>query len=156
MKVGMEEEIFNKEIIQLCHKLSLVKNSWAITGGANHFLRRIVSNINDIDIITNEEGGKEITSILSKYIVKPYRYTISEKIKSHYAVINYKGIIVEIMANPINLINKKWVVNNDWRTQIESFKFRNCNLPLTNLSYEIEIYELLNNTNRLALLLKQL
>lgn len=148
----MDEKIFNKGIITLCKRLSTTKNSWAITGGANHFLRSIVKNINDIDIITSKEGGAEIATVLSNYTVKPYKHTVSEKIKSHYGVINYKGIIIEIMADPINYIENEWVTNSSWKKSIENVKIRNCTLPLTTLDYEIEIYELLNNTERLDLL----
>ena len=56
----MDEKIFNREIVRLCKRLSAIKNSWAVTGGANHFLRKIVTGINDIDIITSKEGGAEI------------------------------------------------------------------------------------------------
>ena len=140
MKVGMDEKIFNKELTNLSKRLSIIKNSWAITGGANHFLRSIVKNINDIDIITSKEGGAEIVAVLSKYTVKPYRNTVSEKIKSHYAVINYKGMIIEIMADPINQIKNEWITNSSWEKSIENVKFRNCTLPLTTLDYEIEIY----------------
>lgn len=148
----MDEKVFNKEIAILSERLSIIKNSWAITGGANHFLRGIVEKINDIDIITNKEGGAEIVAVLSQYMVNQYRYTESEKIKSYYAVINYKGIIIEIMADPINQIKNEWITNSSWKKSIENVKLRSCTLPLTTLDYEIEIYELLDNTERLELL----
>jgi hypothetical protein len=125
---------------------------WAITGGANHYIRRVSNYINDVDIITNFETGLNLASILKKYKIKDFQRAKSEAIDSIFGVFLLDELFIEIMADPINLIKNDWVKNDEWKKHIELIAFEGLNVPLTSLKYEIYIYSLLKNESKVNIL----
>ncbi|HRJ53330.1 MAG TPA: hypothetical protein PLE99_11220 [Candidatus Thiothrix moscowensis] len=148
----MEAKDGINKILKLNEELLPVNGLWAITGGANHFIRGIVSEINDVDIITTKETGLEISNKFLNYIFKNYEYTQSERIISNFCIIKFNGLNIDVMADPVNLIGDKWVVNKEWSNSIEIFNAFGMSFPLTTLKYELYIYNLLGHFDRVRLL----
>ncbi|WP_280541498.1 hypothetical protein [Chromohalobacter sp. 11-W] len=136
-------------ISELCDKLYDVDEPWAITGGANHYIRGIVAELNDVDIITTERGGELISELLKECTAREYSFSECGTIKSYFCVLDYRSIQIEIMADPVNLIKGCWEDNNEWKCEIEDFFVNGHTLPLTTLEYEISIYRKLGNSERL-------
>ncbi|WP_379865036.1 hypothetical protein [Marinobacter sp. M5B] len=133
-------------ISELCDKLYNVDEPWAITGGANHYIRGIVDELNDVDIITTERGGELISEFLKEYTERKYGFSECSTIKSFFCVLDYRSIQIEIMADPINLVKGRWEQNDAWKNEIEDFFVNGYMLPLTKLEYEISIYRKLDNS----------
>ncbi|MDD5359698.1 MAG: hypothetical protein PHI02_05475 [Sulfurovaceae bacterium] len=138
----------NRQLNLLYTELSSVTEKWAITGGSNHFIRKIDNSINDIDIITTAKGGEEITKALEQYLIQEYKFSVCNTIKSYFGVLNYKGIKIEVMGDPINFIKNKWIENHVWKNNIEFVGCKDFILPLTTLKYELYIYKLLKNQSK--------
>lgn len=138
----------NRQLNLLQSELAFITEKWAITGGSNHFIRGIDNSINDIDIITTAKGGEDITKVLKKYLIQEYKFSVCNTIKSYFGVLNYKGMRIEIMGDPINFIKDEWIENNIWKDNIELVYCKSLMLPLTTLKYELYIYELLNNQTK--------
>jgi len=137
-----------KVVYELCDKLSEVGEPWAITGGANHYIRGVVAELNDVDIITNKRGGELISEILKEYAVSKYAFSECGAIKSYFCMLDYKSIQVEVMADPVNLIEGHWEENKEWMGEIEKSNFDGFYFCLTTLDYEIFIYNKLGNLTR--------
>ncbi len=141
-------------IYELCKKLNNTAEPWAITGGANHYLRGMTNDINDIDIITTEEGGEVIAEILKDHTYQDYKSKSSSTIKSHFGIFEYKGFQIEIMGDPKNLINNNWEINKRWVNELEHVICNGYCFPLTKIEYEIYIYGELGNLKKRNELIK--
>jgi len=137
-----------KIISEVCNKLDSIDEPWAITGGANHYLRGVVQTLNDVDILTTQKGGELIAELLKEYTVREYKYSTCSTIKSYFGIFDYRSLQFEIMADPTNLINSSWEENNEWENKIEDVSFNGYILPLTTLEYEIYIYKKLGNISK--------
>lgn len=121
---------------------------WAITGGANHYLRGICPYVNDIDIISDFKTGLKLAESLSFYKIKNFENTKSDTIESFFGRFVVDNLIIELMADPVNLVQGEWINNHEWKKNIEIIDFKNNVIPLTTLKYEIYIYDLLGNTKK--------
>lgn len=137
-----------KVISEVCNKLGDINEPWAITGGANHYLRGVVKILNDVDIITTKKGGELISEILKEYTAREYKFNTCSTIKSYFGIFDYRSLQFEIMADPTNLIKNSWEENNEWKNQIEHVSFNGYTLPLTTIEYEIYIYRKIENTSK--------
>ncbi len=135
-------------IYELCKKFSNTEEPWAITGGANHYLRGMTNDINDIDIITTKKGGEVIAKILKDHTYQDYDLKSSSTIKSHFGIFEYKGFQIEIMGDPVNLINNDWEKNERWVNKLEHVMCNGYCFPLTKVEYEIYIYGELGNLKK--------
>lgn len=144
----MEIQILNTTLRAIIKSLNCIKGKWAITGGANHYIRGIIPYINDLDIITSAETGRKIADQLDAYLVKDYIYTESEKIRSFFGMFEVNQLPIDLMGDPVNLVDSTWVSNPYWIDNIEFFNFSGIDVPLTTLDYEMYIYKILGNTER--------
>lgn len=72
---------------------------WVVTGSLGMALQGVPVEIHDIDIQTDKDGAYEIEDCFFQDVIKPVRYTMSERIQSHFGMLEIDGIRVEIMGD---------------------------------------------------------
>jgi hypothetical protein len=97
--------------------------------------------VHDIDIQTDQSGAYEIEGLFSKHVVKAVYYKVSDRIRSHFGVLEIDGIRVEIMGDIQKLLH-----NHTWEEPINIERFRHwisfegMNIPVMSLEYEHQAY----------------
>jgi hypothetical protein len=97
--------------------------------------------VHDIDLQTDEQGAYEIEEYLDEYIVSHVHYKDSQRIRSHFGVLNINGVKVEIMGD----LQKK-LSDQTWEepVKIEVYKkwveFSGMKVPVLSLVYEYQAY----------------
>ena len=134
--------------------LSMLDIPWATVGGANIGVRCNFYNPKDIDIITSSSGVSIIHEALKEFSKGEPEISECGNIRSNYFKAVIVGFNVEIMGNPSNLIDGKWVENSIWKNSIEIVDVYDFSLPLTSLEYEVKINEALGNKQRVSLVKK--
>ena len=129
---------------KICLRLKKVKNPWVVSGSLSMALQGMNIDVHDIDIQTNQYGAYEIESCLVEYIVEPVRFSTSERIRSHYGILEIDGVKVEIMGDLQKLLN-----NRVWEepVQVEVHRHWLCiegmQVPVLSLEYEHQAYQIL-------------
>ena len=116
-------------------------------------LQGMTVDVHDIDIQTDKEGAYEIERRFSKYVVKPVRYIISERIRSHLGALEIGGIKVEIMGE----IQKR-LDDQTWEEPVK-VELHKCwaeidgmQIPVLSLEYEYQAYLKLGRTEKAEML----
>lgn len=138
--------------LQTLHKIyALLKEcqaDWVITGSLGMALQGMDIEVHDIDIQTDQGGAYEIESRLAQYVVKPVCYLVSERICSHYGMLEIDGIKVELMGNLQKRIGEQWeepVKVGQYRCWIEK---EGMQIPVLSLEYEYQAYLKLGRTEK--------
>lgn len=134
-----------KEIVQHLDGLNCL---WAIVGGCNLYLRDCLPSTNDIDIITSNDGAVLIFGRLEKYTKAKVSHSEAENVRSNFFQAVIEGYTIEVMGNPENKINGRWVRNTGWMSNVEHILVQNMLVPVTTLDYEKHINQELNNWSR--------
>ena len=109
--------------------------------------------VHDIDIQTDQHGAYEIESRLAEYVVKPVRYSVSERIRSYYGVLEIDGIKVEVMGD----IQKR-VGEQTWEESVKVEHYRcwveieGMQVPVLSLEYEYQAYVELGRVEKAEML----
>jgi len=119
----------------LSFELDEVKSKWAITGGANLFIRNYKRKTSDIDIITSKEGLYEISKKLNIEIKNTFTKTETENIRSYFIQHKINGTTIDIIGDMEVLINDKWKLLH-WNKELDSFQINDTIIPTTSLKYE--------------------
>lgn len=133
---------------QLVQHLDGLNYLWAIVGGCNLYLRGCLQSTGDIDIVTNRNGAISIYNRLEKYAKEELFHSEVENVRSYFFQAFIDSCTIEVMGDPENKINDRWIQNADWILNIEHIFVRNMLLPVTTLNYEKNINQELNNWNR--------
>ncbi|MBN8562307.1 MAG: hypothetical protein J0L70_17390 [Leptolyngbya sp. UWPOB_LEPTO1] len=133
---------------QIVRQLDGLNYSWAIAGGCNLYLRNCLQSTSDIDIITSCDGVISIFAKLEKYAKGKPSYSEAENVRSAFFQAVMDGCTIEVMGNPENKINGRWIRNTDWMFNVEHILARNMLVPVTTLDYEKRINQELNNWDR--------
>lgn len=134
-----------EKIVQHLDGLSCL---WAIVGGCNLYLRDCLPSTNDVDIITSHDGAVLIFGRLEKYAKGTISHSEAENVRSHFFQAVIDGYTIEVMGNPENKINDRWIGNTDWMVNVEHILVQNMLVPVTTLDYEKHINQELNNWTR--------
>jgi len=135
------ESRFLKAIRIICHRVGECRSHWVVTGSLGLALHGMDVAVHDIDLQTDEQGAYEIEEYLDEYIVTPVHYKDSEKIRSHFGVLNITGVKVEIMGD----LQKK-LSDQTWEepVKVEEYKewieFSGMKIPVLTLVYEYQAY----------------
>ena len=139
-----------KQTLTIIHdRLLETKIVWAITGSLGFALHGMQLNVNDIDLQTDENGAYEIEKNLKEYVVRKVRFSVSDKIKSHWGELKIESVKVEIMG----ALQKK-LPNGNWESPVEVEKHREfisfecIKLPVLSLKYEEQAYRKLGRIER--------
>jgi len=127
--------------------------NWALTGSLGIALQGINLQVHDIDLQTDKKGAYEIERCLSEFVVKPVRYTESERIRSYYGVFEIHGITVEVMG----AIQKR-LEDHKWEKPVRVEPYRHwiqvdeMQVPVLSLTYEYQAYLLLGREDKAEIL----
>lgn len=135
------ESSFLKAIQIICHRLSECRSHWVVTGSLGLALQGLDVAVHDIDLQTDKQGAYEIEEFLDEYIMTHVHYKDSEKIRSHFGVLNINGVQVEIMGDlQKKLSDQKW----EEPVNIEAYKiwveFSGTRIPVLSMEYEYQAY----------------
>lgn len=156
----MIEEQYLNTLRKISTRLDDLKEnriSWAITGSLGMVLQGLGVDVHDIDIQTDKDGAYEIESCFSEYVVKPVSYSISERIRSHFGILEIGGIKVEIMGD----IQKR-LDDQTWEEPVK-VELHKCwveidgmQIPILSLEYEYQAYVKLGRNEKAEMLRKWL
>ena len=130
---------------------------WVITGSLGMAMQGVDVKVHDIDIQTDKDGAYEIESRFSEYVVRPVRYSISERIRSHLGVLEIDGGKVEIMGD----IQKR-LDDQTWEEPVKVERHRRwveidgMQIPVLSLEYEYHAYLKLGRDQKAEMLRKWL
>ena len=131
--------------------------NWVITGSLGMVLQGMDVEVHDIDIQTDKDGAYEMGSRFSECVVKPVRYSISERIRSHFGMLEIGGIKVEIMGD----IQKR-LDGQMWEEPVKVERHRRwleidaMQIPVLSLEYEYQAYHKLGRNEKAEMLRKWL
>ncbi|MEM5776429.1 MAG: hypothetical protein AAGU05_15605, partial [Anaerolineaceae bacterium] len=126
---------------------------WVITGRLGWALRGIPLEIHDIDLQTDQPGAQRMDALLAGYSRQKLYWRESERIRSHFAVLEIEGITVEIMGAMQKLLpDGAWEPPVDVRTHREWVDFQGMRLPVLSLDYEHRAYQLMGRLEKARLL----
>ena len=127
---------------------------WALSGSISLALQGIEVTINDIDILTNEHGAKELDNLLKEYCVQKSEYSSTEICRSIYGKYEINNIAVEIMANyQYKLKTGEWSKLNNLN-DIIMYSYKGMRIRALTLKQRLQEYEDAGKENR-ALKIKE-
>lgn len=98
--------------------------------------------VHDIDIQTDQRGAYEIESLFSEHVVKAVYYKISERIRSHFGILEIEGVRVEIMGDVQKLLeNQTWEEPINIEQYRHWISFQGMQVPVLSLEYEHQAYQ---------------
>ena len=127
--------------------------NWVVTGSMGMALQGVPVKVHDIDIQTDKDGAYEIERCFTEYVVKPVRFSESERICSHFGTLEIDGIKVEIMGDV-----QKRLDNKGWEAPIKVESYRlwaelgEMRVPILSLAYEYQAYLRLGRTEKAKML----
>lgn len=127
--------------------------NWVVTGSLGMALQGVPVEVHDIDIQTDKGGVYEIEKCLAEYVIKPVRYSESERICSHLGLLNIDGVKVEIMGD----IQKR-LCDQSWEepVNVEHYKrwieVGGMRIPVLSLEYEYRAYLKLGRVEKAEML----
>jgi len=145
----MIDPIYLKTLRKICDRLNNRPLHWVITGSLGMALQGMDIQVHDIDIQTDRYGAYEIGNIFSEYVVEPVHYLASERIRSHFGVLDIDGVKIDIMGDV-----QKFLGDQTWEEPINVqrykywIKFNNLRIPVMSLEYEYKAYRKLGRTRQ--------
>src|SRR4051812_5071866 len=92
---------------RICQRLQDERLIWVVTGSLGMALQGVDVEVHDIDLQTDKDGAYEIQSRFGEWVVVPVRDSVSERIRSHFGLLEIDGIKVEIMGEVQKRIDEK-------------------------------------------------
>lgn len=133
----------------LMTRLSDIEYPWCITGSLGLALQGVDFPINDIDLQSTKQGVHEIQARLERYLIEPVTLKESQNIRSFFGRCEIEGVVVELMGD----IEKKqidglWEDPPDLISLIRTIEHKDLILPILDLEYEAQAYELLGRLEK--------
>lgn len=127
--------------------------TWALTGSLSFALQGVPVDPHDIDIQTDKEGAYRIAELFSEHITRKVRFSTSERIRSHFAVMMIDGVRIEIMGDIQKRVGNEWEPAPDLNRYIHHIRIYGMEIPVLDLNYEYVAYLKLGRYER-AMILK--
>lgn len=132
---------------------------WVVTGSLGMALQGVPVAVQDVDVQTGQAGAYEIERCFAEYVVQPVRHSQSERIRSHFGVLEIEGVPVEIMG----ALQKRLDDPTDpggpvWEPPVQVARHRRwvergpLRVPVLSLAYEYQAYLKLGRHDKAALL----
>ncbi len=143
----------NNEIIKVLKKVykTLEKENifWILSGSVSLAIQGVdVEPKSDIDILTDEKGSKEIYILLKEYCIQEPLYSSTNKYRSYFGIYMIDGIQVEVMGDfQYKLKDGNWSKNNHLHS-INKIRYEEMNLPVLEVSQELQEYENLGRLDK--------
>jgi hypothetical protein len=140
---------FHQVIWMLVDRLAEADIHWALTGSASFALQGLPICPGDIDVQTDALGAFEIQRWFIEMVVRPVEFSSTENIRSYYGALEIQGITVEIMGDiQKRLPDGAWSPIPDIPQLRQYVELDGLEVPVLDLSYEAEAYELLGRRSR--------
>lgn len=122
---------------------------WVLSGSTSLVIQGVDVLINnDIDILTTEEGSKQINILLAGQIVKSSEYSTTDKYQSHFGMYNIDGVNIDVMGEfQYRMADGSWSEPNQ-NHKIFIKEFQGMFLPLLSLEQELEEYSNLGRVDK--------
>ena len=149
----MIDPIYFNVLRQIHAQLSNTDVNWVITGSLGFALQGVPVQPNDIDLQTDKAGAYEIESLFSNAVIRKVTFSATERIKSHFGVLQLDGIEVEIMGD----IQKRGP-DGVWEEVVDPARYRRVVeidgllVPVLSLEYEYQAYLKFGRTERAKML----
>jgi len=131
-----------KEILQIIlDRLGDKRISWRLDGSANLLAQGISTDVNDLDIVTNEEGMNAFQEALKEFILQEYR---SEELQAQTIEIELEGEDVEVHFyddEKFQMLDKT-----------KKVKWDGLELPCLPLEDAKKFYEMINRSEKVRLI----
>ena len=135
-----------KEVYKILEKSNVL---WILSGSVSLLIQGV--NINpreDIDILTDENGSKEIYFLLEKYCVQKPQYSSTEEYQSYFGIYKINDVQVEVMGDfQYKLKNGNWSEKNHLHT-IKRIKYEDMELQVLELFQELQEYKNLDKLDK--------
>lgn len=126
---------------------------WAITGSLGLALHGIDVGIGDIDIQTDEHGAYKIERALEHNIVRRVKFSVADRIQSHFGELNVEGVKIEIMgALQKKLSGEVWESPVDVKEHLQNLECDGITLPVLSLDYLEKAYRILGREEKAQLI----
>lgn len=126
---------------------------WALTGSTAFALQGVSVEPHDIDVQTDAAGAVAIAARFPEAVVQPVAFSGTERIRSHFGVLEIGGLRVEIMG-----ALQKRLPDGGWEAPVDVAALRRwitvgeLRLPVLDLAYEARAYRWLGRIDRAELL----
>lgn len=137
-------EIYNTLFI--IKRLFEAKNKnieWIVTGSASSVIRKESECCNDIDIIVDISHVHEIDEILKAFRIKQMSYSSLEDIRSFYGKYKIGGVLIDIMSNVENKVDKNWIAHPLLEKELR--KFEDIEIYITSKDFENKVNEIIQS-----------
>ena len=138
----------NSALFALFNILDTTEIVWALTGSTSMAIQGMSLVPNDIDIQTNEVGAYRMNELLKNFAKTAVSFSSTEKIRSHFGIFDFNGVLVEVMGDIQKYYDGKWEELVDLNPHIKRIVYKNMNLPVLNLEYESLAYKKLGRNER--------
>ena len=137
-------EIYNTLFI--IKRLFEAKNKnieWVVTGSASSVIRKESECCNDIDIIVDISHVHEIDEILNAFRIEQMSYSSLEDIRSFYGKYKIGGVLIDIMSNVENKVDKNWIAHPLLEKELR--KFEDIEIYITSKDFENKVNEIIQS-----------
>jgi len=126
------------------------KVKWVLSGSTSLALQGVDVEVNDIDIVSDEFGAKELDVLLEQYCVKKLEYSPTEKYKSFYGKYRIGDVEVDVMGNfQYRLKNGGWSVFPDL-DKSKVYQYGELGILVFSLEHEIKEYEAMSKHDKVV------
>lgn len=134
----------------LAEDLQSVAEPWAFTGSAGLVLQGGDVPVHDLDVQTTAPGAYAIERALrDQQIDEPVRYVESDRIRSHFGTIRWRGVPVDVIGDPEkNDSDGQWHGPPELSNIIRWVEVEGVRLPVLDLGYEAEAYRRMGRSDR--------
>lgn len=115
---------------------------WVLSGSTSLVIQGVDVVINnDIDILTTEEGSKQIHILLAEYVEKESAYSSTDKYQSFFGIYKIGGVNIDVMGEfQYRLKDGSWSEPNQ-NHKIFIKEHQGMSLPLLSLEQELVEYD---------------
>jgi len=126
---------------RLYERLTGTRVNWAVTASCNLALQGLPVEVHDIDIQSDVSGVYAIEELFAGCVSRPWSFSASGRIRSHFGALTVEGIKVEIMAD----VEKQgqageWAGECDWIQHVFTVPVDGMPIPVLSLDYELRAY----------------
>lgn len=122
---------------------------WILSGSTALAIQGVdVIPNNDIDILTTQQGAKQIDALLSDIRIQPPDFSETDKYKSYFGIYKIDNVTIEIMGEfQYKLKNGSWARPNQ-DNKIIYIEYEGMTLPTLTLEQEFIEYENMGRTDK--------
>ena len=123
---------------------------WILSGSTSLVIQGVSVGINDIDILTDNDGARKIDALLVYYRITSPEYSETEKYRSYFGRYEIDGVGVEVMGEfQYRLPDRAWSAPNQ-TNKVITIEYKGMKLPLLTLEQELTEYESLGDKDKVS------